>query len=58
MTDVVLQWDRLRVRIPTSIILSNFPQGEDLAYVPILPADAKEVIETREETAENLKLFK
>ena len=57
MTDIVMQHDNLRTLIPTSFVLSMFPKGDELVYVPIIPVDAKKVLETREETAEDLKLF-
>ena len=54
MTDIVLQHDNLRMMFPSSIVVGN---RDPLVYEPILPVDAKKVLETREETAEDLELF-
>lgn len=54
MTDIVLQHDNLRTLFPSSAVVGN---REPLVYVPILPVDAKRVLETREETEEDLNLF-
>jgi hypothetical protein len=54
MTDIVLQHDNLRMLFPSKLIVGD---RDPLAYEPILPVDAKKVLETREETSEDLEIF-
>ncbi len=54
MIDIAATHKSLRLRFPTSTIVGS---RDELVYVPILASEAKKVIETREETAEDLELF-
>lgn len=54
MTDIVLQHDNLRTLFPSTLVVGG---RKGLVYEPILPAQTKKVLETREETSEDLEIF-